>query len=92
MNRFKNPRDPERVMDNRDIFYNLLKETPETLKKYMVSTVKIISVSQQYLNVVIPENGLFGNIKIYETKPEYEKGNFIKAIITGFPFDEKRSR
>jgi len=53
----------------------------------MVATVKIISVNQQYLNVVIPENGLFGNIKIYETKPEYEKGNFIKAIITGFPFD-----
>jgi hypothetical protein len=54
MNRFKNPRDPEKVIDNKEIFYSLLKETPETLKKYMVVTVKILSVNQQYLNVVIP--------------------------------------
>ena len=92
MSRFKNTREPEKVMDNKDIFYNLLKESPESLKKYMIATVKIINVNQQYLNVVMPENGLFGNIKIYEIKPEYEKGNFIKAIITGFPFDERRSR
>lgn len=32
----------------------------------MVVTVKILSVSQnkQFLNVVIPENGLFGFIKL----------------------------
>ena len=65
----------------------MLRETPETLKKYMVVTAKILSVHNQSLNVVIPENGLFGNIKIHENKPEYEKGNFIKAVITGFPFD-----
>lgn len=56
-------------MDNKDIFYSLLKETPETLKKYMVVTVKIMSVHNQSLNVVIPENGLFGNIKISDSKP-----------------------
>lgn len=60
----------------------------------MIATVKIISVNQQYLNVVIPENGLFGNISIksHDNRTEYEKGKFIKAVITGFPFDEKRSR
>ena len=30
----------------------------------MVVTVKILSVNKQFLNVVIPENGLFGFIKI----------------------------
>jgi hypothetical protein len=30
----------------------------------MVVTVKIINVNQQYINVVIPENGLFGYIKV----------------------------
>jgi hypothetical protein len=32
---------------------------------------------------------LFGSIKFFEERPEYVKGNFIKAIITGFPFEEK---
>jgi hypothetical protein len=36
----------------------------------MIVTVKIISViKDRFLNVVIPENGLFGSIKIHETKP-----------------------
>lgn len=69
MHRFKDIRDPEKVMENRDIFYSLLRETPETLRKYMVVTAKILSVHNQALNVVIQENGLFGNIKIYENKP-----------------------
>jgi hypothetical protein len=30
----------------------------------MVVTVRILSVNQQFLNVVIPENGLFGFIKL----------------------------
>ena len=77
-------------MENRDIFYSLLRETPETLRKYMVVTAKILSVHNQALNVVIQENGLFGNIKIHDVKPEYEKGNFVKAVITGFPFEEGR--
>lgn len=55
----------------------------------MIFTVKIISVvKERFLNVVIPENGLFGSIRIYEDKPEYQKGNFIKAVITSFPFDK----
>lgn len=93
MENFKDPREPERVIEkNRDIFYSLLKESPETLKRYMVVTVKILSVNKQFLNVVIPENGLFGFIKIpqdriNEKKVEYEKGQYIKAVITGFPFD-----
>eukprot|EP00919_Chromeraceae_sp_WS-2016_P029176 GHVR01069174.1.p1 GENE.GHVR01069174.1~~GHVR01069174.1.p1 ORF type:complete len:113 (+),score=5.53 GHVR01069174.1:2471-2809(+) len=58
----------------------------------MIMTVKILSFKKQYLNVVIPENGLYGYIRIYDSKPEYEKGNFIKAIIIGFPFDEKKHR
>ena len=60
MNRFKNTRDPERVMENRDIFFNLLRETPETLKRYMIMSVKVLSIKKNYLNVIIPENGLFG--------------------------------
>ncbi len=61
------------------------------MKKYMIVTVKILSVNEKFLNVVIPENGLFGSIRIYmprneERKPEYQKGDYIKAIITGFPF------
>jgi hypothetical protein len=52
----------------------------------MIVTVKIISVvKDRYLNVVIPENGLFGSIKISEPKIEYQKGNFIKAIISSSP-------
>lgn len=35
----------------------------------MVVTAKILSANNQTLNVVIPENGLFGRIKINETKP-----------------------
>ena len=58
----------------------------------MIFTVKIVSVTQQSLNVVISENGLFGYIRIYEIKKEYEKGNYIKALILGFPFDEKKYR
>ncbi len=83
-------------MENRQIFYNLLRETPETLKRYMIMTVKIISTKKNYLNVVIPENGLFGYIKIMGSKEQteemYEKGAYIKAIIIGFPFDEKKFR
>lgn len=39
----------------------------------MIATVKIISVNQQYLNVVIPENGLFGNISIksHDNRTDY---------------------
>lgn len=54
----------------------------------MIVTVKILSVNERSLNVVIPENGLFGWIKIHDRKPEYQKGNFIKAIIAGFPFQQ----
>lgn len=71
----------------------MLKETPDTLKRYMIMPVKVLSVKKNYLNVIIPENGLFGYIKLQSNKtPEeyekiYEKGAFIKAIIIGFPFD-----
>lgn len=97
MSRFKNPRDPERVMENRETFFNLLRETPETLKRYMIMPVKILSMKNNYLNVKIPENGLFGSIKIPNNKSEdfekmYEVNTYIKAIIIGFPFDEKKYR
>lgn len=68
MHNFKDTRDPQKVMENRDIFYSLLKETPETLRKYMVVTVRVLNVHNQYLNVVIPENGLFGFIKLFNDK------------------------
>lgn len=68
--RFKNPRDPERVMENREIFFNLLRETPETLKRYMIMQVKVLSMKKNYLNVIIPENGLFGYIKLQGKTPE----------------------
>lgn len=99
---FKDPREPERVKENKEIFYSLLKETPETLRKYMVVTVRILNANHQFLNVVIPENGLFGYIKlpsergmdrVSAPKPKYEKGMFLKAVIVGFPsFDERRQR
>jgi hypothetical protein len=56
----------------------------------MIVTVKIISVSKdsRFLNVVIPENGLFGSIKIYESRVDYQPGNYIKAIIGNFPFQQ----
>lgn len=47
------------------------------------------------MNVIIPENGLFGYIRLQSNKTAeeyeqiYEKGQFIKAILVGFPFDEK---
>lgn len=85
-------------MDNREIFFNLLRETPDTLKRYMIMPVKILSLKKNYLNVIIPENGLFGYIKIQSNKSTedlekiYEKGTTIKAIIIGFPFDERMYR
>lgn len=96
--RFRNPRENEKVMDNREIFFNLLRETPDTLKRYMIMPVKILSLKKNYLNVIIPENGLFGYIKIQSNKSTedlekiYEKGTTIKAIIIGFPFDERMYR
>ena len=83
-------------MDNKEIFFNLLRETPETLKRYMIMQAKVLSLKKNYLNVIIPENGLFGYIKIPPGKPQeemdkldtlYEKGTTIKAVIIGFPFD-----
>lgn len=64
-------------MENREIFFNLLRETPETLKRYMIMQVKVLSTKKNYLNVIIPENGLFGYIKLQGKTPEelerYEK-------------------
>lgn len=54
----------------------------------MIVTAKILSVNERSLNVVIPENGLFGWIKIHDRKPDYQKGNFIKALILSFPFQQ----
>ena len=62
--------------------------------------VKVLSMKKNYLNVIIPENGLFGYIKLQGKTPEqlekyekmYEKGTTIKAMIIGFPFDEKTFR
>jgi hypothetical protein len=54
MSRFKNPRDPEKSMENREIFFALLRETPETLKRYMIMPVKVLSIKKNYLNVIIP--------------------------------------
>lgn len=75
MGRFRNTRDPERVMENKEIFFNLLKETPDTLKRYMIMPVKVLSIKKNYLNVIITENGLFGYIRLPSSKSseEYEK-------------------
>lgn len=53
MGRFKNPREIERVMENKEIFFNLLRETPDTLKRYMIMPVKVLSIKKNYLNVII---------------------------------------
>lgn len=63
----------------------------------MVLSVKILSLKKNYLNVKIPENGLFGYIRINSSRQEdfekqYEVGTFIKAIIVGFPFDSRENR
>lgn len=65
----------------------------------MIVTVRVLNVNPQFLSVVIPENGLFGHIKLpmdkgndRNSKPKYEKGTFIKAVIIGFPFDDRRQR
>ena len=64
----------------------------------MIMSVKVLSIKKNYLNVIIPENGLFGYIRLQSNKSVedyekiYEKGTFIKAIILGFPFDEKNYR
>lgn len=66
----------------------------------MIMQVKVLSMKKTYLNVIIPENGLFGYIKLQGKTTEetekyekiYEKGTTIKAVIIGFPFDEKAFR
>lgn len=91
MNPFKNIRDPEKQIENKEMFYNLLGQTPETLKRYMIFTVKVIGVTKMFLNVVISENGLFGYIRLHhDFAKEPERGDYIKALILGFPFDEKK--
>lgn len=40
--------------NDEEMFYSLLRETRETIKKYMIVTVKILSVNERFLNVVIP--------------------------------------
>jgi hypothetical protein len=72
VSRFKNTRDPERVMENREIFYSLLKESPDTLKRYSMLSVKVLSIKKNYLNVIIPENGLFGYIRLQSNKTAEE--------------------
>ena len=60
--------------------------------------VKVLSIKKNYMNVILPENGLFGYIKLpgnketEEWEEQYPKGTTIKAIIIGFPFDERSYR
>ena len=64
----------------------------------MIMPVKVLSVKKNYLNVIITENGLFGYIKLQTGKTNeqyesiYEKGSYIKAVIIGFPFDQRNFR
>ena len=50
------------------------------------------------MNVIVPENGLFGYIRLppgkeqEEWDQQYPKGSTIKAIVIGFPFDERAHR
>lgn len=54
----------------------------------MVFSVKIISVSQYYLNVKIIDNGLMGSIRLpQDNKEDFKKDGIIKAVIVRFPFD-----
>jgi hypothetical protein len=86
---FKDPREAEGAIDNREIFFSILRETNETLKKYMVFSVKIISVSQHFLNVKIIDNGLMGSIRLPPdvNSTDFKKDGIIKAVIVRFPFD-----
>lgn len=61
---FKDPREPERPIENKDAFFSILRESPETLKKYMVFSAKIVNLNQHFLNVKILDNGLFGSIRL----------------------------
>lgn len=63
--RFKMPVVERYEFNEEEMFYSLLRETKETIKKYMIVTVKILSANEKFLNVVIPENGLFGSIRIF---------------------------
>lgn len=91
---FKDPREDEGAIDNREIFFSILRETSETLKKYMVFSVKVIGVSPHYLNVKIIDNGLMGSIRLPpDTKEgQYKKDDIIKAVIDRFPFDPSDSK
>lgn len=63
-NPFKDPREPDRLIDNKDAFFSILRESPETLKKFMIFSAKIVNISPNFLNVKILDNGLFGSIKL----------------------------
>ena len=41
----------------------------------MIMSVKVLSIKKNYLNVIIPENGLFGYIRLQSNKAveEYER-------------------
>ena len=53
----------------------------------MVFSAKIVNISENFLNVKILDNGLFGSIRLpYENKVVYTVDSIIKAVITRFPF------
>ena len=54
----------------------------------MVFSCQIVNLNDQFLNVKIIDNGLFGSIRLpNDNKIKYTKDSTIKAIITRFPFD-----
>lgn len=85
-------------MENKDIFYSLIRETPQTLRRYSVLQVRVLSIKKNYMNIILPENGLFGYIKLpsgkeqEEWEEQYPKSSTIKAVVIGFPFDERAYR
>lgn len=91
---FRDPREPDTLIDNRDAFFSILRESPETLKKYMIFSAKIVNISPSFLNVKILDNGLFGSIRLPndDKKVEYVKDSTIKAVITRFPFEPEEKK
>ena len=68
------------------------------MRRYSLLQVRVLSIKKGYMNVIVPENGLFGYIRLppgkeqEEWDQQYPKGSTIKAIVIGFPFDERAHR
>jgi ribosomal protein S1 len=85
-------------MENEDLFYHLIKDSPLRFKINCLVDAKIIKVNQRLLVCKILENGLIGNISLYDAldQPEssenlqrkFQEGEMVRAKVKHINYKE----